>query len=259
MGTFFFDDSKHPSSGFHIVASVYSEKDVSNKIKEKFIEVGYRYGVDEFKSGRHMKNNQKLSCLRDSLMDIISYNCKIGVAISKPDENMSKISLALLRKMLAHPSLMGRPHQVYFDQGLFPRNQSIREETSLLVTECQLNFQFSCDSREVCGIQLADLTAHTCAIMLKEAMGLTSKKVNIGKDENQSWPEEIEIGFLLWTGIRYNFFSAAPPHPDDWQADEIQPMADVTPYGLYIDEALADEIKDAALARFGKMYLGCIH
>ena len=168
-------------------------------------------------------------------------------------------SLRLLEKMLRHPTLAAGEHQVFFDQGLFrsaTHGQALAQKYSAL-NDCILHFEQ--DSRAIAGIQLADLAAHTCAVMLLEQLGLFGKTVKAGHNSGYEPDLDIELGFELWARIRDSFLSKPPPHPDEWKDDEIQPVADVTPFGLHVSDTASNELRTAAIERFGSMYLGCIH
>jgi hypothetical protein len=122
----------------------------------------------------------------------------------------------------------------------------------------QFNCYFEQDSRIVCGLQLADLVAHTCSIMLLESLGLVTKTVKAGENSGYDPDLDIELGFELWASLRYNFFSKPAPHPDTWR-DQSDYRVEVKGVGLYVSDSCPELLKEKALDRFGEMYLGCIH
>lgn len=86
--------------------------------------------------------------------------------------------------------------------------------------------------------------------MLLDELGHINKKVKI---QNSGYEEEeIALGFELWASVRYCFLSTPASDPE-------LPIAEVEPYGLFIDEGVGQTVARAARSRFGKMYLGCIH
>lgn len=67
----------------------------------------------------------------------------------------------------------------------------------------------------------------------------------------------MELGFEMWATLRYTFFNeGSKPYTDD-------PIADATlkvePYGLYISDLCDKKLSEIVRAKFGDMYLGCIH
>lgn len=114
---------------------------------------------------------------------------------------------------------------------------------------------------QIAGIQLADLAAHSCGIILLESLGLVTKTIKAGDDSGYDPELKINLGFELWAGLRYSFLAEPPPPIDDWDTaeDQPQPIANVKPYGLHLVDGVADEVRSAALDTFGTMYYGCTH
>ena len=260
MGLLFFDDSKHDRQGFSIGAFVYTPSDPSPYINWALQECGLRSEIDEFKSSAYMSRSPAQEKLRGKLRYIIfDQGCRLGVVVVPCSLELGDEAMFLLQKMLSHPNLDRGQHEVYFDEGLFKTVDCGRDTASAhgLPEWCNLNLEQ--DSRKVPGIQLADLVAHTCAVMLKESLGLIDKTVKAGDNSGYDPDLDIEIGFELWASVRYNFLSEEPPHPDEWVEGDLQPMANVLPYGLHVSSTCREKLRKAATKRFGAMYLGCIH
>jgi len=118
---------------------------------------------------------------------------------------------------------------------------------------CELHFEQ--DSKTVFGLQVADLAAHTCATMLSETLGLVTKSVKINHP-GYADIDEVNLGFLLWAGVRDNFLSTSKTdNPDHLDFATL----DAEKYGLFIHESATDLVSKAAKERFGTMYVGCIH
>ncbi len=92
--------------------------------------------------------------------------------------------------------------------------------------------------------------------MLLDALGLLSKVVKAGPDSGYDPDLDIELGFELWASVRYQFFSSGLPNNVHSNEDMV---VEVAPYGLHIAESCSAKLRQAALARFGRQYLGCIH
>jgi hypothetical protein len=257
MAYIFVDDSKHHQSGFSLALLVICDCDPSEGMGLTFQKHGFEPRTFEFKSSADMKGNPELQSLRSSLKDFIRENCTLAVCVVKHDARLGSAALEHLKMALTHPHLAGKEHEVYFDEGFFrsvaKANKQIEDEPQL--GECK--FHFEQDSKEVLGIQLADLAAHTCSTMLNETLGIITKKIvaNVPGDDVYHGLE-IELGFEMWADLRYAFLGQRKPHPKD----EFEfACLDVHPWGLFIDYDVDDQISLAAMERFGEMYLGCIH
>lgn len=259
MGFLFFDDSKHPKRGFSLGAFVYTATDPTKAVHEAIARRGFQPGADEFKSSAHMGRNPKQALLREDLRQTVRHSCQLGVVVVPSEAELGPEALRLLDKMLQHGDLKSGRHEVFFDEGLFPsaRRGEKMSQASTSFDNCQLHFEQN--SKHILGIQLADLVSHTCAIMLAQTLGLVRKTVKAGDNSGDDAELDIDLGFELWAHMRYNFLSTPPPHPDNWKAEELQPVADIQPYGLHISASVGSNLRNAAVERFGSMYLGCIN
>lgn len=146
---------------------------------------------------------------------------------------------------------------MFFDEGLFDSRKSAADLASRedKFTCCRMHFEQ--DSSKLLGIQLADLVAHTCSMMLLETLGHVTKKVVLEVPGDSVYDgQEVELGFEMWAGIRYAFLSMARQCPRD---DLDEATVEVFPWGLFIDESASERVTAAAMQRFGENYLGCIH
>ncbi|WP_205470675.1 hypothetical protein [Breoghania sp. L-A4] len=202
-----------------------------------------------------MKDNPRLRSLRDDLKQFIRSRCKVSVCVVEGDENIGPASLRLLQKALTHKRFKEHRHKVYFDEGLFSSRQAAEKIASESEGLEKCSFHFEQDSKSVAGIQVADLAAHTCGIMLLDALGHVDKKVRI-KNSGYLEEDEIELGFELWASLRYEFLSE---NKTDFKDEFDIALVAVEPYGLFIHDSVGDAVTEAARERFGEMYLGCIH
>jgi len=87
----------------------------------------------------------------------------------------------------------------------------------------------------------------------------TEKKKMVKAGENSGYDPDmdIELEWELWARLRYSWFRGeAKDRPSDLTAMQ---FVNVEDYGLYVSDAASAELKEAAISRFGRMYLGCIH
>ena len=259
MGLLFFDDSKHDNQGFSLGAFVYVDRDPRPAVNRALQDCGLCPGIDEFKSSSYMNRNPTQARLRQKLRNILTQGCRLGVVVVPCSSELEYEAMLLLQKMLSHPDLDRTQHEVYFDEGLFKTAVHGWATASDfgLPERCNLNLEQ--DSKQIAGIQLADLAAHTCAVMLRESLGFVRKTVKAGDNSGYDPDLDINIGFELWASIRYNFLSEEPPQPDEWVEGNLQPTASVLPYGLHVSFTCSEELRRSATDRFGTMYLGCIH
>ncbi len=251
----FVDDSVHQIAGFVLCAVVFAPDSVTNEIARHLQDAGLVVGVDEFKSGARMSDRPELRDLRSALSVLVHHSCKIGVVVAPVDDRnrIGEIVLHGLAKMLETGVLPAEERTVFLDQGMFRTAEQaarLAQETPILRDQLICAEQ---DSREILGIQLADLVAHTCSAMLRAQLGGTEKTVKAGDNSGYDPDMDVELEFLLWASLRYAFISR--PDTSRWK-DE--PVVDTTP-GLYVDPACFVKLSAAALERFGAVWLGCIH
>lgn len=255
MGSFYFDESIHVRGGFIIGAWVYTENDIEATIAAAL----ERHGVntmDEFKSGARMDEDPKRSEVRLEMQGLLQ-ETRIGLVVAPVEARSSLGNVALdgLRKIITANGLTKLSHKVFLDQGIEfeDRDKAINE--SLAGLDCIV--RVDCDSREVKGIQLADLAAHSMSTMLLETMGIVTKKTKAGPNTGYDPDTDIEIGFELWASLRYQFFTQDRPNFD---LDPLEgQMLDTATYALHIADSCSEKLRGAAMERFGKCWMGCIH
>ncbi len=259
MGYFYFDESIHERGGFIVGAFVFAPNDVGADVYSAIEQLGLRPGIDEFKSGARMDRNPKQAELRTLLSEILS-NTHIGVVVV-PTAGRSSLghqAMLGLRKFLSANGLTQESNSVFFDEGIAVAPDMCKALLGDSGALCTIHT--SQDSKLIGGIQLADLAAHSLGGMLLDQLGLLSKTVRAGENSGYDPDLEINLGFELWASLRYQLFKAPQPNPGPIPGDLIGDLIfDVESYGLHISEECPQHLKEAALARFGSCYLGCIH
>jgi hypothetical protein len=259
-GFIYYDDSKHPNAEFYLGAFIYSERDLNEEISQYISASGLSPKVDEFKSRLRMDQNPEQKELRKYLKRLIRHT-KIAIVITAPNEKDFKYSTskALIQLIENNQEDLIFPLTVHLDEGIYKGHND--DDYKSLVSSLNLdlvNLHIEQDSKVIRGIQLADLVAHTCSIIMKESLGLINKTIKAGNNSGYDPDTDIEIGFEMWVGIRYNFFSTPPPHPDKWES-QLDCIANVEDKGLFISDSCNEKIRVKGKGRFGEMYLGCIH
>lgn len=257
MGYFFLDDSKHEQAGFCLSSFVFSQANPQEEIEEILLSQGLLPGRDEFKSSARMREASANTRVREYLQTALR-SCKIGVAVSPKERRLHVDSAILLRKMLTHPDVGSINHTVFVDREI----ARTREEQDSFVRTSRAedsSFYFEQDSKIVGGIQLADLAAHTCAMMMKDALGLVTKTVKAGVNSGYDPDDDLELGFVMFASIRYSFLGVCAPYVWEEPKPLLQPLLITSDYGLQISGDLPAAQREAAESKFASIYLGCMH
>jgi hypothetical protein len=258
MGHFYFDESIHDRGGFIVGAYVYGP-DADAQVTAAIDRVGLRPGLDEFKSSSRMDRHPEQVALRDELRKIlVEYRLAVLVTPSADRAALGEEALRGLDQIAQANNLVGGPRLVAaLDEGVFDPVGRAAELSAEIGLDRYCEIRPEQDSRAVKGLQLADLVAHTAATMLLETLGLVRKHVKAGSDSGYEEDLELELGFELWAGLRYQFLHSGPA---DQQEEAYQgALMEVGPCGLRISAACSADLRAAALDRFGQCYLGCIH
>ena len=259
MGFFYFDESIHERAAFILGAFVYSETDLSGAVADALSAVGLRPGADEFKSGGRDANRQRRLELRH-LLRMEMQGTRIGMVVTSSQERrrLGNEALIALRRTV-EVNEIGSGHVVYIDEGVNfeGRRDAVAAFEAATASSCHLDQ----DSRTVGGLQVADLAAHSLATMVLETMGLVSKKVRsggyLGYDDDDL---DVSIGFELWVTTRRCLFHRHFVTEERLERHEIAAMsADTATYALHISSGCPLDVRKAAHARLGSMYMGCIY
>lgn len=123
MGFFYFDESIHPNGKFALGALAYAEHDLQEVVAEALRESGMTPRIEEFKSGARMDRSPAQRCAREHLRSIVRRHCRIGIVVAPhlPRQQLGIEALHGLKKVLSTNHFESASHQVFFDQGVFPR------------------------------------------------------------------------------------------------------------------------------------------
>jgi hypothetical protein len=257
MRYIYFDESLHDRGGFALGAFVMSNGDPTQAVESAIRGVGLNPGRDEYKSRMSHASDSRYVNLRDEIYGIVR-DCDIGLMIAPASDRSSlgEVALRALAYLIRENTIKG-PITAFFDQGLFTSKEHGRRLAALVTVPADVDLRVECDSRQTLGIQLADLVAHTAAVMLLGHMGIVTKTVkagaNSGYDENDEFPLEFE----LWARLRWNLMSRAITDPELANAAN-SGLVDTT-CALYVAPSCPPELVDMAHSRFAHTWRGCIH
>ena len=254
----YFDESKYQKANFVIGAFVFCKNDPTQFVSQTLQEYGFDQPDDEYKSGFFFERNQGMVKVREKLKDYFYRNVFFGALILSHTElrYLGSEALKALKQFLTENDI-AVGNKVYFDEGIFESSHKALAEIQALGLE-QNEFYLEQNSKVIKGIQIADLCSHCLTTMLRESIGDLRKTVTIPEYPGYD-STNVDIGYQIWTSIRYGFLANKTKQYIDGATQLINCTYDVEPFGLFISEYCSDKLATAARGRFGTVYLGCIH
>ncbi len=178
-------------------------------------------GTDEYKSCAKMSAHPEQARLRDRLREVLLWKGKIALVILPYSElpSLGNEALSALKQLVAGYSWPpGTAHRAFFDQQVFPSRAAAERIVKMALLPSEIQVHVDQGSRHVLELQLADLPAHTCSMMLLEQLGFLAKQVKAGENSGYDPDLNISLGFELWAGCRYSFFSGRPPRIEEMKS-----------------------------------------
>ena len=258
MVSFYIDDSVHDKENFIVGACVYTEEsDINAFIDRIIITNGYNPDEFEFKSNENYSKYPEKIKVRNDLKQLMNDCCKLGIVIIPRDKrNLLGFECIKAVKQFIDNNQIKTPISIFIDQGMFNSTNSATELIrNLNFKDC--TFYLEQDSKTIKGIQLADLSAHICAIQFKSKLGFLSKTIKVGDNSGYDTDTEIDLAFEMWATLRHTFFCKELHQQTGNQF--IDAIFKVEPNGLYVSDLCSEEFKEKTRSCFGEVYLGCIH
>ncbi|WP_454802856.1 DUF3800 domain-containing protein [Mucilaginibacter phyllosphaerae] len=259
MGNFYVDDSVHDEGGFVLCACVYASSDIEQEIVNLLEAGGLDPAIFEYKSSANYSKQPELAKIRSALKGLVQHKCHYGMVVLPRDQRDragQECLLAINQFVKANPNI-SLPVSIFMDQGLFSSENAAQLFFKKLdIKEAQ--FFPEQDSKQIRGIQLADLIAHMASIQLKSSMGLITKKVKAGPDSGYDQDEEMELSFEMFGTLRYCLFNEGNDKPQTGN-QFIDAVMTVGKAGLFISESCSEDLAGYANGTFSSIYLGCIH
>ena len=258
MASFYIDDSVHDKENFIVGACVYTEEfNINSSIDRIIATNGYNHAEFEFKSSDNYSKHREKIKVRNDLKHLINAYCKLGIVIIPRDKrNLLGFECLKAVKQFIDNNQIKTPISIFFDQGMFGSiNGANKLFDNLNFKDCV--FYPEQDSKIIKGIQLADLSAHICAIKFKCELGFLSKTVKAGENSGYDPDTEIELPFEMWATLRHVFFCKEEHLRTNNHL--IDATFKVEPNGLCVSDLCSDNFKEKIRSSFGEVYLGCIH
>lgn len=250
----YIDESIQLDLGYICTAFVYAKESVDADVSNALITAGLIPGKDEFKSGARMEGKPHLHKLREELLELIQAKTTIGVLITSVKRRGSlgnEISDTLLK--LIDVNNLSSVEKIYVDEGIriddIPSLKKIKEKG--------IKVYQSSDSKKVFGIQLADHAAYNCSFVLREELLGPKKFIRIGAESGYLDPFDAELGWVIWTDLRHNFFMEDKDF-DECVGDQFF-SRNLLGVGAFVSEHLPDDLRVKAEEVFDFVWVGCIH
>jgi hypothetical protein len=241
----FVDESIHVRGDFIVVAAVFAEDGVAERVTAALIDCGFDPASNEFKSSMTMRDAPAAQKLR-SHVQVILRSCKIAVAVCPVSERNAIATHVANLLSAVDLSPNQRIARVFVDEGI--KLTSAAMPGGAIV-------RFGCDSRVIRGIQLADCAAHLISTTLLGELGLTSKMV-AASTVYDGQEGEIELVWTLWAAVRYALSGGIPLGEVD-EDGIFEPL--MKPFGLLVSDFCSDAVQAAVVDRLGSVWVGCIH
>lgn len=257
MTIVFYDESRHPRAGFTVGAFVIFDDDPSAAIQSIIRSAGLTPGQDEYKSRHRHDEDERWRHLRHELYHI-ARSASLGLAFFAEHEPATQAEhvAAGLAHILRENSF-AEPIHAFFDEGVFRSPAHWAAVAANFPELHKVHVKPSCDSRTVPGIQVADLVAHTCAVVILADLGLVTKTVKAGPNSGYDEDLDLPLEFELWASLRWSFPCKRITDP------ELQDAASAglvdTSGAIYIAPNCPQDVRNAVESRYHKTWRGCIH
>lgn len=272
----YIDESIHHSLDFIVSAFVFSKGGLEAAVSDALRDAGLRPGIDEFKSSTFMEGNFGRQKLRDGLLRLAGQRARVALAVS-PASARTELGgwcLSALETVVRRNGFLDVAFDAHFDEGIFEsRNEAVR-----LAARCgglrRVSLHPVEDSKKCLGIQVADVTAHVTAQVIREAITGQRKMVSIGGPETGYGDDEMApLGWSLKMSLRHGLLRRPIVHRGQSYHPEIDPVVvergddyveiaqhpDVLGWGVQIHDALSANARSTVDRELGKIWLGCIH
>lgn len=275
------DESIHDSHGFILTAFVFASPSLDEPVNTILSSFGFVPGSDEFKSGVLMRGNPKMQQVRDALMETLHERTKLAILITpaRSRGDLGSEILQTLERIVTRNGLGRAPLTGYFDRGLVASPNVSPRALSESPSFRSARLYFEQDSRQVRGLQVADLVAHCAAQTLREVLAGAWKEIDIG-DGPDGLPmgTRTSLGSMLLMSMRYSFFVrplliGRQPSGEEALMDpvvildeadedlimEIYNRPELLGWGVFISEEVSTPLREASEGCFSSLWLGCMH
>jgi hypothetical protein len=253
------DESIHAKPGYIVVAFALTSDDVQPEVDRQLRRLGYQPGKDEYKSSHRMDGDRKRRILRDAMAEILRKHFRLAFLVTAESERsrLGELTFEALASLARPRGIPPSGLQLYLDEGIDPP-QILPDPLAGWARSGDLTISPDRDSRTVAGLQLADLAAHRCRVMLLGELGLNTKLVKAGAGSGYDPDTEFSIGSTMWGELRWLLMHGGHPTIQQVEAEGGHYVT-VQGHGLFFSAGCPPAVSRAAIAAIGRCYLGCIH
>lgn len=272
------DESIHSKLCFICTAFVFSDNNIEKRVDNALLKVGMKPGIDEFKSGAYMENNQNMQDLRTEILGIAGQYSKIAVLFTHSNnrENLGNDCIKFSKIIMERNGIDIGDCDLFFDEGIIS-NSGQMHELSRKNNEYAKKRPFSSvDSKTCRGIQVADVVAHSIAQVIRQDLSLEPKHVDIsGPDTGYETGTIEKLEWHLRMQLRKSFFSRPVIYKDQKNKIEekrnphlISEDEDIVNFalnpeligwGVFVNDDIDSKIKNSIFKSMNRIWLGCIH
>jgi hypothetical protein len=272
----YIDESIHERLGFFAIGFVFTVDDPNEAVRAALKSVGMDPDGDEFKSGAFMSDNTQMQDARKALLGVVNAMASVGVvfAARTAPVRLGKQCLQALQSMLIRNGIRSEGLTVHVDEGIF---QSTSEAQYLIRV---FHFLASAILRpyersHACrGIQLADLTAHLFAQVVREHLTGEQKMVDVG-GANTGYPSGtlMPLSIALIASVRSRVLARRMVYEGDKFDPATDPVVigpdddpvtygqnpEVFGWGVQVTPDASENLRRAVVESLGRVWLGCMH
>lgn len=242
-----------------VAALVFSPTDISTDVDSILIKYGFQPKIDEYKSTNNFKTEPRWQLVRDDLLNLLrDRECRFAVTVGSYRHDLRCLGnyvLSTLTQVAEHAGFSVSELVVYLDRDLYRDGGRLNEQLLKYTLADRPKLNFGIDSKQLGGIQTADMIAGFIRTVLVQELRGNPGFVVFGIDEGYEPGTEIMLSEEILMHLAWNFF--ADPLPPDEYGNQLTWTA--LPACAYLTDNLESSVKEAAKARLGSLWRGCAH
>lgn len=244
---------------------VFAAEDLNPVVSSALASAGLDPEREEFKSGVRMKGDTRMGVVRQKLIHIINVHTGVAIVFAPHPHRvpLGKQCLRGLQSVLIRNGIRPEGLTVHIDHGIFPSRAKAERLIGLFRFLKPATFRPD-EASHICrGIQLADLLAHTFALIIRGA--ITASKLTKARDSNLSQSLLASIRYRILARRTVSEEQAFDPAtdplvlgPEDDPA-EYALHPEVFGWGVQVAPEAPDALRGAVRGMLDRVWLGCMH
>jgi hypothetical protein len=255
---------------------VFTVDDPNEAVSAALKSIGMDPDRDEFKSGAFMSDNTQMQDARKALLGVINAMASVGVVFAPGTApvRLGKQCLQALQSMLIRNGIRPEGLTIHVDEGIFRSTSEAQHLIRVYHFLTPAVLRPSEPSHACRGIQLADLTAHLFAQVVRAQLTGEEKMVNVG-GPNTGYPSGTLMPLSIDL-IRLFRFRVLARHMV-YEGEKFDPATDpvvigpdddpviygqnpeVFGWGVQVTPEASENLRRAVLESLSQVWLGCMH